>query len=119
MTPTARLIVLEKTAPADLLKMMSYLIWPALIAPAIAPVVGGALATYASWHWIFLINVPIGLISWVIGLKLLAPDQSNERPSFDLIGFFEIAAASLLLLVSADSASQAHPTGGSVPLYLD
>ncbi|MHA3066530.1 MFS transporter [Lacticaseibacillus saniviri] len=109
MTPTARLIVLEKTAPADLLKMMSYLIWPALIAPAIAPVVGGALATYASWHWIFLINVPIGLISLVIGLKLLAPDQNNERPSFDLIGFFEIAAASLLLLVSADSASQAHP----------
>ncbi|KRM71341.1 MFS transporter [Lacticaseibacillus brantae] len=109
MTPTARLIVLEKTAPKDLLKMMSYLIWPALIAPAIAPVVGGALATYASWHWIFLINVPIGLMSWIIGLRLLTPDQPAPRTSFDLLGFIEIAAASLLLLISADSASQAHP----------
>jgi len=109
MTPTARLIVLEKTAPKDLLKMMSYLIWPALIAPAIAPVVGGALATYASWHWIFLINVPIGVVSWLIGLRQLPPDPQTGRPHFDLLGFIEIAAASLLLLISADSASQAHP----------
>ena len=50
MTPTARLIVLEKTPASKLLKMVSYLIWPALIAPAIAPLAGGFIVTYWSWQ---------------------------------------------------------------------
>lgn len=58
MTPTARLIVLEKAPASQLLKMVSYMIWPALI----APILGGFIVTYWSWQWIFLINVPIGLI---------------------------------------------------------
>lgn len=53
MTPTARLIVFEKTPVDQLLKMTSYLVWPALIAPAIAPIMGRAIITYLSWHWIF------------------------------------------------------------------
>jgi len=105
MTPTARLIVLEKTPASLLLKMVSYLVWPALIAPAIAPVVGGFIVTYWSWQWIFLINVPIGLIIVLIGIKLIDTDQVNETNTFDLIGFIEIAFSSGIILVGAELAT--------------
>ncbi len=75
LTPTARLIVLEKTPPSKLLRMVSYLIWPSLIAPAIAPLVGGFIVTYWSWQWIFLINVPIGLVIILLGLKIIGKDE--------------------------------------------
>jgi EmrB/QacA subfamily drug resistance transporter len=105
MTPTARLIVLEKTPASRLLKMISYLIWPALIAPAIAPVVGGFIVTYWSWQWIFLINIPIGLIIALIGIKLIDTDQVNKRAIFDFLGFIEIAFSSGIILVGAELAT--------------
>jgi EmrB/QacA subfamily drug resistance transporter len=105
MTPTARLIVLEKTPASQLLKMFSYLIWPALIAPAIAPVVGGFIITYWAWKWIFLINVPIGLIIVLIGIKLIDTDQEKKTATFDLLGFIEIAFSSGIILVGAELAT--------------
>ena len=74
MTPTARLIVLEKTPANQLLRMISYLVWPSLVAPALAPVIGGMFVTYFTWHWIFLINLPIGIIAFSIGMHLLPKD---------------------------------------------
>ncbi|MDD3224956.1 MAG: MFS transporter [Clostridium sp.] len=105
MTPTARLIVLEKTPASKLLKMISYLIWPALIAPAIAPILGGFIVTYWSWQWIFLINVPIGLIITLIGIKLIDVDEINKASNFDLLGFIEIAISSGIILVGAELAT--------------
>ncbi|WP_312038901.1 MFS transporter [Desulfosporosinus shakirovi] len=105
MTPTARLIVLEKTPASRLLKMASYLIWPALIAPAIAPLVGGYIVTYWSWHWIFLINIPIGLFIVFCGIKLIEADQLNTTAAFDLLGFIEIALASGIILAGAELAT--------------
>ncbi|WP_411680187.1 MFS transporter [Clostridium thailandense] len=106
MTPTARLIVLEKTPAAQLLKMISYLIWPALIAPAIAPMVGGFIVTYWNWKWIFLINVPIGLIIALIGAKLIHTDQVQKATTFDFLGFIEIAFSSGVILVGAELATR-------------
>nr|WP_243277856.1 MFS transporter [Clostridium yunnanense] len=106
MTPTARLIVLEKTPASQLLKMISYLIWPALIAPAIAPVVGGFIVTYWNWQWIFLINAPIGLIIALIGAKLIDTDKVKSKTSFDLLGFIEIAASTGIILVGAELATR-------------
>lgn len=105
MTPTARLIVLEKTPASQLLRMVSYLIWPALIAPAIAPIAGGFIITYWSWHWIFLINIPIGIIITFIGSNLIENDTANIKTPFDWFGFFEITAASALVLVGAELAT--------------
>lgn len=106
MTPTARLIVLEKTPASRLLTMVSYLIWPALIAPAIAPLVGGFIVTYWSWHWIFLINIPIGLLIILIGIKLIDEDQINNTEPFDLSGFIGMAFSSGIILTAAELASQ-------------
>lgn len=109
MTPTARLIVLEKTPASRLLKMISYLVWPALLAPAIAPLLGGFIVTYWSWHWIFLINIPIGLVIVLFGIKLIEADQIEKTSAFDLLGFLEIALLSGIILTAAELATH----GGS------
>lgn len=98
MTPTARIIVLERTEPAQLLVMTSYLVWPALLAPAIAPVAGGAIIAVLSWRWIFLINLPIGIVIWFIGRQLIDPDQPGQPTQFDTSGFLGIALMSVSIL---------------------
>jgi EmrB/QacA subfamily drug resistance transporter len=105
MTPTSRLIMLEKTPSSQLLKMANYLVWPALIAPAIAPVLGGFFVRYLSWQWIFLINVPIGLIAIFIGIKLIEKDQPQDKIQFDILGFIEIAISSGFILIGAEIAT--------------
>lgn len=104
LVPIARLIVLENTPPQNLLKMISFVIWPALIAPAIAPFIGGVLSTYWSWRLIFMINVPIGMALFIIGNKVLQHDikRTDKSTSFDWIGFALISLASASLLIALD-----------------
>src|SRR3954453_12635882 len=73
MVAVGRLGVLRTTAKPDLSRAIAYLTWPALVAPVIAPALGGVLATYASWRWIFLINVPLGLAALLLAVRLV-PD---------------------------------------------
>lgn len=108
MTPTARLIVLEKTPARELLKMTSYFVWPALIAPAIAPVIGGAIVSNFNWHWIFLINIPIGFVIVILGISMIPKDTVFMRNKFDWVGFSGIAGASALLVLGAELATHSN-----------
>jgi EmrB/QacA subfamily drug resistance transporter len=80
MVPVGRLAVLGTTAKADLMKMISFIVWPALTAPVVAPLAGGFITTYASWPWLFLINVPLGAVAFVIALRLI-PSLPVRRPA--------------------------------------
>src|SRR4029077_18224042 len=62
MTPVARLILVRTVDKSELVNAMIWVTLPALIGPLIGPPLGGFITTYISWHWIFLINIPIGLI---------------------------------------------------------
>ena len=62
MTPVARLVLVRSTPRHDLVAAMAWLTIPGLIGPIVGPPFGGFLTTYLSWHWIFLINVPIGIL---------------------------------------------------------
>lgn len=81
MTPVARLVLVRATPRNELVSAMAWLTIPALIGPITGPPLGGFLTTYLSWHWIFWINIPIGLIGLVLVTKFLnTTDGRNERP---------------------------------------
>jgi EmrB/QacA subfamily drug resistance transporter len=103
MVPVGRLLVLRSTPKAQLVKAIAYLTWPALIAPVVAPAIGGTLSTYASWRWIFLINAPLGLAGIVLG-RWLVPDVPAERPDpLDRFGFALTALGVAALVIGMEA----------------
>lgn len=101
MTPVGKLALIKTFDKSELLKAMNFAIIPALIGPVLGPLVGGYLVDYLSWHWIFLINIPFGVIGIVLGVKYM-PNYKSEDVDFDLKGFLIFAAASLLLSISLE-----------------
>jgi len=87
MVPVGRFVVLRTTEKKDLINAMALLTWPALAAPILGPPVGGLISTYWSWRWIFLLNVPVGILGILAALKLMPNIQSNERRPFDPLGY--------------------------------
>jgi EmrB/QacA subfamily drug resistance transporter len=93
MSPVGRLAVIRTTPKQDLMTAIAAMTWPGLIAPVIGPPLGGLIATYASWRWIFFLNLPIGLAGVVLAWRL-TPNHRDEAPSrFDSLGFVLTAAA--------------------------
>src|ERR1700681_3152029 len=86
MTPVGRLIMVRSIDKKLLLNAMSLLTMPALIGPICGPPLGGFITTYFSWHWIFLINVPIGLLGIFMALRYIDPIRSEDPERFDLYG---------------------------------
>lgn len=101
MTPVGKLALIKTFDKSELLKAMNFAIIPALIGPVLGPLVGGYMVDYLSWHWIFLINIPIGVLGILLGLKFM-PNYKSDDVDFDLKGFLIFAAASLLLSVSLE-----------------
>jgi len=60
---------------------------PALVGPVLGPLVGGFLVTYATWHWIFWINVPFGIIAIILAMLVIDEVREPEVPPLDMIGF--------------------------------
>ncbi|MDY0308625.1 MAG: MFS transporter, partial [Castellaniella sp.] len=83
MVPVGRIILLRRIPKAELLKAMAFLTIPALLGPVIGPPVGGFLVTYASWHWIFLINIPVGVLGIAMVRHWIARDVPEGRPRLD------------------------------------
>lgn len=101
MTPVGKLALIRTFPKKELLKAMNFAIIPALIGPVLGPLVGGYMVDYLSWHWIFLINIPFGIIGILMSLKYM-PDYKSPIIDFDLKGFLIFAAASLLLSISLE-----------------
>src|SRR5258708_4050421 len=86
MTPVGRLVLLRSIDKSALVNAMAWVTVPALIGPVIGPPLGGFITTYLSWHWIFLINIPIGLLGIFMALKYIDPIRSEDPERFDLYG---------------------------------
>src|SRR6266436_6637667 len=90
MSPVGRLVLIRTVGKHKLIGAMALLTMPALVGPMLGPALGGFITTYASWHWIFLINIPIGLL----GITLVSVFFENLRAEisepFDLLGLLLI-----------------------------
>ncbi|MEP7240501.1 MAG: MFS transporter [Devosia sp.] len=87
MTPVARLVLLRATPRNELVSAMAWLTIPALIGPLTGPPIGGFLTTYANWHWIFLINIPIGVLGIALATRFLPKAEPRIPRPIDLTGF--------------------------------
>jgi EmrB/QacA subfamily drug resistance transporter len=103
MVPVGRTVVLRGAAKADLMAATAIITWPGLIAPVLGPPVGGVITTYASWRWIFLINVPLGLVALVAALLVVKASDRVRRP-FDGLGFALSAVAIACVVYGMDRA---------------
>jgi EmrB/QacA subfamily drug resistance transporter len=109
MVPVGRLVVLRTTAKPDLVRAIAYLTWPALAAPVVAPVLGGVLSEYASWRWIFVINVPLGLAALLFARRLVPDLRAGEAGRLDSRGFALTALGVAALVVGMESLGAGDP----------
>lgn len=87
MVPVGRIILLRKVPKTELLSAMAFLSMPALLGPILGPPVGGFLVTYASWHWIFLINIPVGVVGLFLIQRFIKDDYPVTPRRLDWPGF--------------------------------
>ena len=114
MVPVGRQVVLAGTAKEELMQVMSFLIWPGLVAPVFAPLVGGLITDYASWHWIFLINVPLGAIAFAVAFRLIESPPVPRPPRLDRLGVLFTCAGLGGFTYAADLVSRPSPQWGVV-----
>ena len=86
MTPVGRLVLLRTIDKSALVNAMAWVTVPALVGPVIGPPLGGFITTYLTWHWIFLINIPIGLLGIFMALRYIDPIRTEDPERFDLYG---------------------------------
>lgn len=116
MTPVGRLLLVRAVPKGDLVAAMAWFTIPALIGPLIGPPLGGAIATYADWRWIFLINLPIGVAGIYLATRFLPVVERIEGIRFDLPGFFlsGFACAGIVFGLSVVSLQALPPAIGLI-----
>jgi len=101
MVPVGRLTVMKIVPRAQYMAAMTFVTLPGQVGPLLGPALGGMLVEYASWHWIFLINLPVGIIGAIATLWLM-PNYKMQTRRFDLGGFFLLAAGMATLTLALD-----------------
>ena len=103
MAPLTQLMI-ARAAGKQMVRVMGYVAVPVLLGPILGPVVAGAILQHSSWRWLFLINLPIGVLAVVLASFLLPADEDGTRSqkSFDLVGFLTLSPGLVLFLYASD-----------------
>lgn len=88
MVPVGRLVILRTVPKSELIAALAWLTIPALIGPVIGPPLGGFITTYASWRWIFWINIPVGILGVILASRYIGDFREEHTPPLDVKGFF-------------------------------
>ncbi len=107
MAPMAQLVI-ARVAGKNLVRVMGYVAVPILLGPLLGPVIAGAILQYASWRWLFLINLPIGVLAVTLASCFLPDDHDRrvDHRELDLIGFFLLSPGLVLFLYGSEHMSE-------------
>jgi EmrB/QacA subfamily drug resistance transporter len=103
MTPVGRLILIRSFPRSQLATAMAYVTYPAVVGPVLGPLVGGFFTTYLSWRWIFLINIPFGLLGMLAALRYVDDDEGDRSARFDFTGFILVGSGFALLQLGLEN----------------
>ena len=103
LMPIGMTIMTRAAGPHRMGRLMAILGVPMLLGPILGPIIGGWLIEHASWHWIFLINLPLGIIALVYAFVVLAKDAPEPSESFDFLGMALLSPGLAMFLYGVSS----------------
>jgi EmrB/QacA subfamily drug resistance transporter len=111
--PVAMMIMAQVAGPQQMGKVMGVVSMPAMLAPIMGPVVGGLILQNLHWSWIFFVNVPIGMIAFTLGWRMLPHTEPGEAERLDVVGLalLPVGFASLIYGVSKLGSGSALGSG--------
>jgi EmrB/QacA subfamily drug resistance transporter len=112
MSPVGRLVMLKSFPRSELVVATGYVMMPAMIGPALGPLVGGFLTTYVSWRWIFYINVPVGMLGISLALRYFENFRVEALARFDVKGFVLCAIGLSATQLALEFAGRQRIAGG-------
>lgn len=103
LLPVGRLTIMQQVPREQFLSAMSFVAMPGLIGPLVGPSLGGWIVETATWHWIFLINLPVGLVGAVATLRIMPDQRHMQVPRFDFGGYLLLVVAMLAISLALES----------------
>ena len=107
MVPVGRLVILRTIPKSRLVGAMAWVTVPALIGPVLGPPVGGFIVTYSTWHWIFFINIPIGILGVILASFYIDNIREENPGPLDIRGFLLMAIALGGLVIGFEAVGRA------------
>jgi len=114
MMPVGRLVLLRNCTKAELIQALTYVTMPAMIGPIVGPPIGGFIATYFDWRWIFFLNVPVGVLGFILVTLKIPQDPVPPPPPLDVVGFLlcAVALSGLVMGVELSTHADDKPLAG-------
>ncbi|MBK5122200.1 DHA2 family efflux MFS transporter permease subunit [Burkholderia sp. R-69980] len=118
MVPVGRLAVLRVTPKENLMRAISIITWPGLVAPVLGPPLGGFITTYSSWRWVFYLNVPLGLAGVVLAWRFITAEREPDRRPFDVLGFVLTGVAGTSVMYAMEAIGRADTSWPAALAFL-
>jgi EmrB/QacA subfamily drug resistance transporter len=118
MVPVGRLVLFRSVEKTALIATMAYLQVPAQLGPVLGPPIGGFITTYFSWRWIFLVNVPLGILGIILVTIFFDNPKEDTRRPFDWLGFVLTGAALFCLMYSIEAFGRGRGRGNIIELVV-
>ena len=106
IVPVGQMIIVRAAGKENLGRVMGVLSTPTILAPIFGPTIGGVLLQAFGWQWIFLINIPVGVVALILGRRILPADEPQEAGKLDVAGFILAGFGTVALIYGlAETAS--------------
>ena len=106
LAPMAQMMM-ARAAGKHMARILGFAAMPVVLAPVLGPIIAGAILQYASWRWLFLVNLPVGAMAFLLAVLFLPGDREETRPRvLDLTGFALLSPGLVLFLYGSDHLSE-------------